>query len=61
MIKQEVMDNSWQIFGSTVSRDFVLKTKKGKEARHGMVSFLLRLAIPVKLNGYLAGVMQNGF
>lgn len=55
------MDNSWQIFGSTVSRDFVLKTKKGKEARHGMVSFLLRLAIPVKLNGYLAGVMQNGF
>ena len=29
MLKLEVMDNSWQIFGSTVSRDFVLKTKKG--------------------------------
>ena len=27
-IKLEVMDNSWQIFGSTISRDFVLKIKK---------------------------------
>lgn len=59
MLKLEVMDNSWQIFGSTVSRDFVLKTKKGKEARRGMV-FPAKAGIPVKLNGYLAGVMQNG-
>lgn len=59
MLKLEVMDNSWQIFGSTVSRDFVLKTKKGKEARRGMV-FPAKVGIPVKLNGYLAGVMQNG-
>lgn len=60
MLKLEVMDNSWQVFGSTVSRDFVLKTKKGKEARRGMV-FPAKVGIPVKLNGYLAGVMQNGF
>ena len=38
---------------------FVLKTKKGKEARRGMV-FPAKVGIPVKLNGYLAGVMQNG-
>lgn len=36
MIKLEVMDNSWQIFGSTISRDFVLKIKKKKERRLDM-------------------------
>ena len=44
MAKLEVTDNLQQIFGSIIRRDFVLKTKKGKEARNGVVSFLLRLA-----------------